>query len=150
MPDSAGRLSSKKADVKCCACGGPVRGEALGVRRWGIGTSMTRASSTDCPPGKYASRVRAMCSSGPKLRSCRWGSRGMILRAKSGASNWRPSELAYFLKIMSRTSSTKSSSLIVTMVADPPGRLTQILRVTMVAPNGNNCSLAAARSRSSA
>jgi hypothetical protein len=57
---------------------------------------------------------------------------------RSGASNWRPSELAYLRRINSRTSSTKSSSLMVTMVADAPGRLTQSLRVTMFALMGSN------------
>lgn len=51
----------------------------------------------------------------------------------SGASKVLPSELAYFLNIMSRTSSTKSSSLIWTRVADAPGRLTHILRRAEVA-----------------
>jgi len=40
--------------------------------------------------------------------------------------------LAYFFKIISRTSSTKSSSLICTSVADALGRLTHILRCIML------------------
>lgn len=51
----------------------------------------------------------------------------------SGASNVLPSEFAYFLRIMSRTSSTKSSSRICTSVADALGRFTQIFRCNMAA-----------------
>lgn len=62
-------------------------------------------------------------------------------RVRSGASNWRPSELAYLRRIISRTSSTRSSSFIVTSVAEAPGRLTQILRMTMLPLMGSSCSL---------
>lgn len=77
-----------------------------------------------------------MCSSGPSRRSAgvREASVRVMMRSvTSGESKLRPSELAYLRKIMSRTSSTKSSSLIITMVADAPGRLTHILRVNMLA-----------------
>jgi hypothetical protein len=57
---------------------------------------------------------------------------------KSGASKWRPSELAYLRKISSRTSSTRSSSFIVTRVADALGRFTQSLRVAMIPLMGSN------------
>lgn len=62
---------------------------------------------------------------------------------RSGASNWRPRELAYLRRIISRTSSTRSSSLIVTSVAEAPGRFTQIFRVTMLPLIGSNCSVGA-------
>jgi hypothetical protein len=55
---------------------------------------------------------------------------------RSGESNVRPREFAYLRKIRSRTSSTRSSSLIGTRVADAPGRFTQILRMTMGASDG--------------
>jgi hypothetical protein len=54
-------------------------------------------------------------------------------RVTSGASKLLPSEFAYFLRIMSRTSSTRSSSRIWTRVAEALGRLTQILRCSMAA-----------------
>ena len=58
----------------------------------------------------------------------------------SGASNWRPREFAYLRRMRSRTSSTRSSSLIVIMVAEANGRLTQIFLVTMVPVRGISCS----------
>lgn len=99
---------------------------------------MSSASSTVCPPGKYASSVREIGSSGPSVRSppceCRCEcSRGTIRNVTSGASKLRPSELAYFFSIMSLTSSTKSSSLIDTSVAEAPGLFTQIFRCSMLA-----------------
>lgn len=81
-----------------------------------------------------------MGSSGPSIRSC-WFPLGLMRRVRSGASNWRPRELAYLRRIISRTSSTRSSSLIVTSVAEAPGLLTQILRMTMLPLMGSSCSL---------
>lgn len=49
-------------------------------------------------------------------------------KVMSGASKVLPKEFAYLRRIISRTSSTKSSSRIWTSVADALGRLTQILR----------------------
>lgn len=49
----------------------------------------------------------------------------------SGESKLRPREFEYLRSIISRTSSTRSSSLTVTRVGDAWGRLTQILRVTI-------------------
>jgi hypothetical protein len=92
---------------------------------------MINASATDCPPGKYASSVLPIGSSGPKVLSC--ASLGTILNVTSGASKFLPNEFAYFFNIISRTSSTKSSSCIVTNVAEAPGLFTQILRETMFA-----------------
>lgn len=57
---------------------------------------------------------------------------------RSGESKLRPRELAYLRRIMSRTSSTRSSSLMVTRVGEACGRLTQILRVTMLASMGSS------------
>lgn len=54
----------------------------------------------------------------------------------SGESNVFPSELAYFFKIISLTSSTKSSARICTSVADAFGRFTQIFRCNMAAMFG--------------
>ena len=92
---------------------------------------MTSASSTVWPPGKYRSRVRPICSSGLNALSCLC-SRGQIRSVTSGASKFLPRELAYFFSIISRTSSTKSSSLVATSVADACGRFTQIFRTTIV------------------
>jgi len=70
-----------------------------------------------------------MSSSGPRVRSPpRCASRGTMRRVTSGESKLRPRELAYFRRIISRTSSTKSSSRICTSVAEALGRLTQIFR----------------------
>jgi hypothetical protein len=73
-----------------------------------------------------------MGSSGPRILSCRF-SLGATLSVTSGASKFRPNVLAYFFRIMSRTSSTKSPSCIVTKVADAPGRLTHIFLLTISA-----------------
>lgn len=92
---------------------------------------MSRASFTVCPPGKYESSVVHMGSSGPSTRSwpaCWLLGRGTTLSVTSGESKLRPSEFAYFLRIMSRTSSTRSSSAIWTSVAEAPGRRTHIFR----------------------
>jgi hypothetical protein len=57
----------------------------------------------------------------------------MILNVTSGASKFLPSEFAYFFRIISRTSSTRSSSWICTRVADCWGLLTHIFLLTMFA-----------------
>ena len=57
-------------------------------------------------------------------------------KVMSGESNVLPNELRYFCKIISRTSSTRSSCLICTRVADWLGRLTHILRCRRVAMSG--------------
>lgn len=74
--------------------------------------------------------MRPIDSSGPRVRSvgifllaC---SRETIFRVMSGESMDLPRELAYLCNIMSRTVSTRSSSLTVTSVAEAPGRLTHI------------------------
>lgn len=96
---------------------------------------MTSASSTVWPSGKYESIVRHICSSGPSTRSVRgwpWSPRETILNSMSGESKVLPREFAYFLKIKSRTSSTKSSSLIFTSVGEDPGLRTHTLRDSML------------------
>ena len=96
---------------------------------------MINASSTLCPPGYAASTVRHMSSSGPSTRSERAApssAREAMRKVMSGASNVLPKELAYLLRIISRTSSTRSSSRICTSVADAPGRRTHILRVMVI------------------
>jgi hypothetical protein len=50
----------------------------------------------------------------------------------SGESNVFPREFAYFFKIKSRTSSTRSSSLILTSVGEDPGLRTHTLRYNML------------------
>lgn len=60
----------------------------------------------------------------------------MIRNITSGESKLRPSELAYFFKIISLTSSTKSSSLIMTCVADDPGLFTHIFLRCILADIG--------------
>lgn len=73
--------------------------------------------------------VRHISSSGPRIRSvrcacCPCSTLVTIRSVMSGASMLRPRLLAYFFNIISRTSSTKSSSLICTRVAEAPGRRT--------------------------
>lgn len=95
-----------------------------------LGTSIIRASSIVWPPGKWSSRVLPIGSSGPKVRSLpgTWvvGSLVKILRMMSGESIVLPRELAYLLRMASRTLSTKSSSLTSTRVAEAPGLFTHI------------------------
>jgi hypothetical protein len=55
-----------------------------------------------------------------------------ILNSMSGESNVFPREFAYLPKIKSRTSSTRSSSLIFTSVGEDPGLRTHILRYSML------------------
>src|SRR5271168_4305123 len=108
----------------------PTIGEGRGVRR--LGTSIIRASSIVWPEGYAASRVLPICSSGPKVRSLLAllfaESLVMILSVTSGESKLRPNEFAYFLRIMSRTSSTRSSVPKETCVGDEPGLFTHTLR----------------------
>ena len=73
-------------------------------------------------------------SSGPSTRSFLLSPcSGLVVidNVISGASKVLPKLLAYFLSIISRTSSTKSSSRICTRVAEAPGRLTHIFRCTI-------------------
>jgi hypothetical protein len=55
-----------------------------------------------------------------------------ILNSMSGESNVFPREFAYLFKIRSRTSSTRSSSLIFTSVGEDPGLRTHTLRYSML------------------
>lgn len=83
--------------------------------------------------------VLHISSSGRKMRAVRspgWSDLVKMVNVRSGASNVLPNELAYFLKIISRTSSTRSSSRIWTSVADALGLFTQILRCNIVAISG--------------
>jgi hypothetical protein len=66
------------------------------------------------------------------VRGWPWSPLETILNSISGESKVFPREFAYFIKIMSRTSSTRSSSLIFTSVGEDPGLLTHTLRYNML------------------
>lgn len=107
----------------------PVLGEGRGVRLCGI--SMMRASSINCPLGKWSSSVLRIDSSGPStlslLEPLPVESRVAILSVMSGESILLPSEFAYFIRIASRTLSTRSSSSTSILVPDEaPVLLTHI------------------------
>jgi hypothetical protein len=94
-----------------------------------FGTSIIRASSIVCPPGKCSSSVLPISSSGPRARSSLselFASRDRIFRITSGESMDLPREFLYFCRMASRTLSTRSSSLTSTRVADAPGLFTHI------------------------
>lgn len=76
-----------------------------------------------------------MCASGPNIRSVLAllfaASLATSLSVTSGESKLRPSEFAYFRRMTSRTSSTRSSAPTITCVGDEPGLFTQTLRFAM-------------------